>query len=338
MSQLFHINHLVFGSPYWLILLAALPFLLWRLHRQQKNNSPALQISTTQFVGSTARSWRIRVLQIFPLLQTIALCSLMIALARPQLKNVNQSNTNSGIDIVMSMDISGSMLATDFTPNRLEAAKKVASNFVKSRPYDRMGLVIFSGESFTQCPLTADHNILVRQVEAVQSGVLEDGTAIGMGLATAVDRLRSSDAKSKVVILLTDGVNNMGLIDPQTALEIAKAMKIKVYAIGVGTMGMARMPVGKNAFGEWIFDEQKVEIDEPLMQKIATETNGKYYRCTDNKALEKVYTEIDQLEKSKINIKTHVQIKELFYPFVLFGLMVFVALFIAKHTILRTIF
>ncbi len=336
MDSIFNITRIVFAQPFWLLLLLVFPFVCIYFLKNKNNTNAQLQISSTAFVTKQNTPWQIKTMKWFPLLQMIALASLIIAMSRPQLKNATESNSGSGIDIMLSMDISGSMLSQDFTPNRLDVAKNVVADFISARPYDRIGLVIFSGESFTQCPLTTDHNILLRQVESVRSGILEDGTAIGMGLATAVQRLKVSDAKSKIIILLTDGVNNMGLIDPITALEIAKAMKVKVYTIGVGTMGTARMPVGKNAFGEWVFSEEKVEIDEPLMTKIAQETGGKYYRCIDKKALQNVYAEIDKLEKSKISIQTHQRIKELYFPFVFFALLVFVILFLIKNTLLRT--
>jgi Ca-activated chloride channel homolog len=337
MDNFFNISKLVFAQPFWLVLLLALPILFFYFIKNKKINNNSFTISTTSILPISKMPWQIKLLHSLPYFYIIALASLCIAMARPQLKNTTESTSGSGIDIMLSLDISGSMLAQDFTPNRLEVAKNVVADFIQGRPYDRMGLVIFSGESFTQCPLTTDHQILMRQVSAIRSGILEDGTAIGMGLATAVDRLKASDAKSKIIILLTDGVNNMGLIDPLTALEIAKAMKMKVYTIGVGTIGTAKMPIGKNAFDEWVFAEQKVEIDEALMNKIAKETGGKYYRCTDNKTLQKVYKEIDELEKSKININTHSRFKELYSPFVLFGLVVFVVGFLIRYLVVKMV-
>jgi Ca-activated chloride channel family protein len=236
----------------------------------------------------------------------------------------------------MSIDISGSMLAEDFKPNRIEAAKKVAREFIESRYTDRIGLVIFSGESFTQCPLTTDQNILLEQLKNIRSGLLEDGTAIGMGLATAVERLRNSKAKSKVIILLTDGVNNAGLIDPMTALEISKAYKIRVYTIGVGTKGSAPYPV-QDQFGNTSMQQMPVQIDEILMRKISMETGGKYFRATDNQSLQKVYKEIDRLEKTNIEINSFKRYTELFF---LYALIAFVALALEqllKLTIFRSI-
>ncbi len=221
----------------------------------------------------------------------------VLAMARPQKTNVTENVDSEGIDIVLSMDISGSMLAEDFKPNRIEAAISTAMKFVDGRPADRIGLVIFAGESFTQCPITIDHSVVKEQLSQIKSGLLEDGTAIGMGLATAVDRLRDARGKSRVVILMTDGVNNTGLVDPQTALEIAKAYKVRVYTIGIGSEGQALYPV-QTPYG---LQKQMmpVQIDEKLLQRISRETGGKYYRATGNTKLEDVYKEIDQLEKNQ---------------------------------------
>jgi Ca-activated chloride channel homolog len=334
MSNLFCIPTFYFAQPYFLIGLLVLPFVLWCKYKTQLNT--ALLISSTSFLPATKPSLKIKILKSLPIIQALAIALLIIALARPQQQNATESSSGSGIDIMLSLDISGSMLAQDFTPNRLQVAKNVLTDFITSRPYDRIGLVIFSGESYTQCPLTTDHQLLLQQLQGVQSGMLKDGTAIGMGLATAVERMKASTAKSKIIILLTDGVNNMGLIDPATALEIAKALGTKVYTIGVGTIGTAPMPIGKNAFGEWVFGNEKVEIDEVLLNKIASETAGKYYRAADNTALQKVYKEIDKLEKSKIDINKHVHTKELFFPLVLFGFWILIIVFIVQHTYLRT--
>ncbi len=220
-----------------------------------------------------------------------------------------------GIDIMLCLDISGSMLAQDFTPNRMEAAKNVASDFIDNRPADRIGLVIFSGESFTMCPLTTDRSVLKAQLANVQSGLLEDGTAIGSGLATGVDRLRSSQSKSKVIILLTDGENNGGLIDPNTAKEIAKSVGVRVYTVGVGTEGFAPVPV--QTAGGIVMQKEKVNIDEKLLTQIANETGGKYFRARDNESLRSIYAEIDKLEKSKVEITALKRYSEQFFPFAL---------------------
>jgi Ca-activated chloride channel homolog len=269
--------------------------------------------SISNFAGT--RSWKHLFLHLPFLLRILAICSLIIALARPQLRNDQQLVNGQGIDIVLCLDISGSMLAQDFSPNRMEAAKNVASEFIDNRPADRIGLVIFSGESFTMCPLTTDRSVLKSQLYSVESGLLEDGTAIGSGLATGVERLKSSPSKSKVIILLTDGENNGGLIDPNTAKEIAKSVGVRVYTVGVGTEGFAPVPV--QTPGGVVMQREKVSIDEKLLTQIATETGGKYFRAKDNESLRNIYTAIDKLEKSKIEITTLKKFNEEFFPFAL---------------------
>jgi Ca-activated chloride channel family protein len=222
-------------------------------------------------------------------------------LARPQKSDNFQDVSTEGIDIILTLDISGSMLARDFRPDRVEASKNIATEFITGRPYDRIGLVVFSGESFTQCPLTTDHAALINLLREIKCGMIEDGTAIGEGLATAINRIKDSKAKSKVIILLTDGVNNKGLIDPMTAAEIAKTFGIRVYTIGVGTEGVAPYPV-QTAFGVQ-YQDMQVEIDEEILKDIAKMTDGKYFRATDNEKLKQVYAEIDKLEKSRMEVK-----------------------------------
>ena len=261
-------KHLSFAHPYYFGLLLLIPFMIWWQRRAgRRTANPALRLTTLQGIQRIKPSFRVRFRPVLFVLRVIALVALAIALARPRSGNVTESIDSEGIDIVISLDVSGSMLAEDFKPNRIEAAKDVALNFIDQRPTDRIGLVIFAGESFTQCPITIDHNVLKEQVSQVKSGVLVDGTSIGMGLATAVDRLRNSKAKSRVVILLTDGVNNTGLIDPNTALEIAKAYKIRVYTIGIGTQGQAPYPV-QTPFGTQT-QMMPVQIDEPLLRGCA---------------------------------------------------------------------
>jgi len=312
-------RHITFAHPQYFILLLLIPLFIYWL-RKNKNNKPAFTISSLKEFHNSSVSTIQKWVPVLNALRILSVFFLIIALARPQNSNVNETVNSEGLDIVMSMDVSGSMLAEDFKPNRIEAAKKVANEFVLNRPTDRIGLVIFSGESFTQCPLTTDQNILREQLNSIRSGLLEDGTAIGMGLATAVERLRNSKAKSKIIILLTDGVNNAGLIDPITALEIAKTYKIRVYTIGVGTEGTAPYPA-QDAFGNMVMQQMPVQIDEALMQKISTETGGKYYRAKDNNSLSKVYKDIDQLEKTKIEINSFKHYAELFFPYALIGLM-----------------
>lgn len=332
----FDLRHIIFAHPQFFWLLILIPLLIYWQYFTKRKEENSLLISTLEFYKDSSHSFKVRLRKTLPLLRILGLFFFIIALARPQSSNVNETINNEGIDIVLSMDISGSMLAQDFNPNRIEAAKKVSSEFVMNRPTDRIGLVIFSGESFTQCPLTTDQNILLQQIKNIRSGLLEDGTAIGMGLATAVDRLRNSKAKSKIIILMTDGVNNTGLIDPITALEIAKAFKIRVYTIGIGTMGTAPYPV-QDPFGRTTIQQMPIQIDEPLMRKISTETAGKYFRATDNNSLEKIYKEIDKLEKTKIEINSYKRYAELFFPYLFIGLFLIALEFILKYFFLRSI-
>jgi len=269
-------------------------------------------------------------------LRMLAVALLIVVLARPQSSSSWQDVTTEGIDIVMAIDISGSMQAEDFKPNRLEAAKKVAKTFIGNRPNDRLGLVVFAGESFTQCPLTTDHSVILNLFSDVKSGMLEDGTAIGMGLATSVKRLKDSEAISKVVILLTDGDNNSGSIAPATAAEIAKEFGVRVYTIGVGTRGMAPMPF-TDPFGRTRHQDVEVKINEELLTRIADMTDGKYFRATDNASLEEVYKEIDELERSKIDVTEYRKRKEEFLPFAIAALLLLGCEVLLKQTVLRSI-
>lgn len=327
-----YFSNITFGQPLFLILFAIIPVLIiWRFGKGKKQVA-AFTISSTKGLENS-RSWK-NAIQHFPFIfRMIALSCIIVALARPQTKFDETQTEGEGVDIILCIDVSGSMTAQDFTPNRMEAAKKVAMNFVDHRTSDRIGVVIFAGESFTQCPLTTDHYVLNSQISQIRNGLLEDGTAIGSGLATSVDRLRKSKSKSKVIILLTDGVNNGGLIDPSTAKEIAKAFKIKVYTIGVGTDGYAPTPIS-TPMGI-VMQSQKVSIDENLLKNIASETGGKYFRATDNRSLENIYNEIDLLEKSKVAIITYHHYSEKFYPFV-FAAMFFLLLeIILRYTLFK---
>ncbi|OJW78689.1 MAG: aerotolerance regulator BatA [Bacteroidetes bacterium 46-16] len=329
-------KHLSFAHPFYFGLLLLIPFMIWWQRRTgRKADSPALRLTTLQGIQRIKPSFRVRFRPVLFVLRIIALVALIIALARPQSSNVTESIDSEGIDIVISLDVSGSMLAEDFKPNRIEAAKNVALNFIDQRPTDRIGLVIFAGESFTQCPITIDHNVLKEQVSQVKSGVLVDGTSIGMGLATAVDRLRNSKAKSRVVILLTDGVNNTGLIDPNTALEIAKAYKIRVYTIGIGTQGQAPYPV-QTPFGTQT-QMMPVQIDEPLLKQMATQTGGKYFRATGNRSLAAIYQEIDKMEKTRVEISSYKHYAELFFPFACIAIICLGAEVLLRYTLFRSI-
>lgn len=292
---------ITFEHPAFLYLLLLVPAIIaFYILRQQKAN-PSLRMPGLDPFRNAGKSFRHYLRHALFAFRVLALSLLVIVLARPQATDRFQNTTTEGIDIVLALDISGSMLARDFKPDRLEASKNVATEFISGRPYDRMGLVVFSGESFTQCPLTTDHAVLINLLREIKSGMIEDGTAIGMGLATAVNRIRDSEAKSKVIILLTDGVNNRGEISPATAADIAKTFGIRVYTIGVGSMGTAPYPV-QTPFGMQ-YRDMPVEIDEDILREIASSTGGKYYRATDNNKLLEVYSEIDKLEKSIIDVK-----------------------------------
>ena len=292
-----------------------------------------MTVSSLKSFHNTA-SWKRSLRHIQIVLRLLAIAALIVAMARPQINNDQKRAEGEGVDIVLCIDVSGSMLAQDFSPNRLEAAKQVAAEFVASRPTDRFGLVVFAGESFTQCPITSDHDVVRAQIYAVRGGFMVDGTAIGSGLASSVDRLRSSTAKSKVVILLTDGENNGGLIDPKTAKEIAKTLGIKVYTVGIGSEGFAPTPI-KTPGGGIVMQREKVNIDEKLLTEIASETGGRYFRARGNEGLKVVYADIDQLEKTKIDIITTRKSTERFYVFA-FAALAFIFLeIVLKFTIFR---
>lgn len=327
-----YFNNISFGQPLFFLLFALIPVLIFWKFGKGKKQQASLPLSSIAGL-SNSRSWK-NIFQESPFLfRILALSCIIIALARPQIKFDETQTEGEGIDIILCIDVSGSMTAQDFQPNRMEAAKKVAMDFVDSRPSDRIGVVIFAGESFTQCPLTTDHYVLKSQIQQIRNGLLEDGTAIGSGLATGVERLRSSKSKSKVIILLTDGVNNGGLIDPSTAKEIAKTFKIKVYTIGVGTDGYAPTPVS-TPLGI-VMQNEKVAIDEKLLQNIATETGGKYFRATDNTSLEHIYSEIDHLEKSKVEITTFHRFTEKFYPLIFIAMGLLFIELLLKYTLFK---
>jgi Ca-activated chloride channel family protein len=267
--------------------------------------------------------------------EILALALIIIALARPQSSNSSKNTTTEGIDIVLALDISGSMMAEDFKPNRLEAAKEVAKEFISGRPDDRIGLVVFSAESFTQCPITTDHSALFNLFNGVQTGMIQDGTAIGLGLANAVNRLKESKAVSKVIILLTDGVNNTGSISPVTAAEIAKLYGIRVYTIGVGKNGMAPYPV-QTPFGIQ-YQDMEVKIDEALLKQIANLTKGEYFRATNNESLREIYQRIDKMEKTKISVTEFKKFEDRFFFFGLVALILLLIDALIKNTILRSI-
>lgn len=317
----------------WLSVLVV-PMVAYYIYRLRQGGGATMRISTVDGVRRVPRSIKYYLRHLPIVLRSLAVVLIAVALARPQSAQHNSNSTTEGIDIVMSLDVSGSMLARDFTPDRLGAAKEVASNFIMDRPNDRIGLVVFAGESFTQCPLTTDKRSLLNLLGSVKSGMIDDGTAIGNGLATAVNRLRESKAKSKVVILLTDGINNSGQIAPLTAAEIAQSYGIRVYTVGVGTMGMAPYPV-IDMWGHLSFQPMKVEIDEKMLSQIAQMTGGKYFRATDNRRLKDVYDEINQLERSKVEVENFTRYQERFTLFVVLALILLVGEFALRQTWLR---
>jgi Ca-activated chloride channel family protein len=326
---------MTFANPsYLLLLLLLIPMVLWYVWKLSKSQA-SLQISSSQGFDGIPVSARTRLRHMPFVCRLLAVAVLIAILARPQSSNHWQNTTTEGIDIVLALDISSSMLARDLTPNRLEAAKRVASDFVKNRPHDNIGLVIFAGESFTQCPLTTDHAILLNLFNQVKDGMIEDGTAIGNGLATAVNRIKDSEAKSKVIILLTDGSNNMGDVPPVTAAQLAAEFDIRVYTIGVGTKGEAPYPIS-TPFGIR-YENMKVEIDEKTLTGISSATDGKYFRATDNRSLKAIYNEIDQLEKSKMTVKEYSKKQEEYLPLAIIAFLLILAEIVLKYTVLRNI-
>ena len=306
---------LTFCNPGFLYLLLFIPVLAaWYFYRRNRHTAD-LQVSSLEGFATVGKNLKFYVYHGLYVIRLLAITLLIIALARPQTSLSRQDISVEGIDLVIALDVSGSMLAMDFKPDRLEAAKDVAIEFIDGRPNDRIGLVIFSGETFTQCPLTTDHAVLKNLFRDIHSGMINDGTALGDGLATAVNRLRGSKAVSKVIILLTDGVNNMGSLDPRSASEIAKLYGIRIYTVGIGSIGQAPYPV-QTPFGMQT-QMMKVEIDEPLLMEIAKATDGKFFRATNNAKLRAIYKEIDKMEKSKIDVTEFRKKKEEFLPFVL---------------------
>lgn len=325
-----------FASPYYLWLLTLLvPMIGYYVWRTLQGGA-AIQISSVAGVVRAPRTVRYYLRHLPFALRAAAFALLVVALARPQDVEQNVRTNAEGIDIMLAIDVSGSMLARDFKPDRITAAKEVAVSFIADRYGDRIGLVAFAGEAFTQSPLTTDQSTLQTLLARIRSGLIEDGTAIGNGLATAINRLRESDAKSKVIILLTDGVNNQGQIAPMTAAEIAKAQGIRVYTIGVGSEGMAPYPA-IDMFGNLTFVNQKVEIDEKVLKAISDMTGGKYFRATDKDKLKAVYNEINQLEKSKIEVTEHISYHELFLTWVLAALGLLMAEFLLSNLVLKRI-
>ena len=326
---------LTYKNPDFLyLLLVIIPIVVWYIFRY-KRNTASIQISSTASILKAPKTLRHYLRHLVFLFQILAIAFFIVVLARPQSSSNWENVTTEGIDIVIALDISSSMLARDFAPDRLEAAKDVAMKFISGRNHDRMGLVVFAGEAFTQCPLTTDKAVLLNMFKDLKSGIIEDGTAIGNGLATAVARIKDSDAISRVVILLTDGENNRGEIAPLTAAEIAKTFGIRVYTIGVGTIGTAPYPV-QTPYGIQ-YQNMEVKIDEEILTQISTITDGKYFRATNNAKLEEIYREIDALEKSKIEVNEFSRKSEEFLPFAIAGFLSMLISLLLRITIFRSI-
>ena len=327
------IRNIEFLHPWLLLLLAIIPMIWWWLNTGFKKKEVYIPLPSLEALQDTNSNWKVWLYKAIPYLKLLVLTLFILALARPRLTLKQQSVNAEGIDIILTMDISSSMLAMDFDPNRLEASKKVAIDFIKNRPYDRIGLVVFAKEAFTFSPITTDHDLLNNFIEKIQVGMLKDGTAIGNGMAAAVNRLKDSKAKSKLIILLTDGENTAGYITPQTAIDMAKKYNIKVYTIGIGSNGVAKTPV-KDWFGNTYITKEKVVIDERLLTKIANETGGKYFRAQNLEELKNIYDYIDKLEKTKIEVKVFKRFSEEFRIFLIPGLILLLLIFLLKKSIL----
>ncbi len=329
-------SNIEFAYPAFFYALALIPMMVaWYLWKGRKATAP-LKLPGFENLDDRMSSSRVWMRHVLALLRIAVITLIIVVLARPQSSNQWEQVTTEGIDIVLCMDVSGSMRAMDFRPNRLEASKNVGIEFVNARQDDRFGLVVFAGESFTQCPMTTDRAVVVNFLKEVDFGIIEDGTAIGMGLATAVNRIKESKAKSKVIILLTDGVNNRGDVGPVTAAELAEGYGIRVYTIGVGTKGNAPIPV-QDMFGRTVTRDMPVEIDEDVLQKIAVTTGGAYFRATDNNKLRAIYQQIDELEKTRLDVKHFSKKKEEYFPFLLAAMLMLLVEVGLRYTIFRTI-
>ncbi len=328
-------SDLNFANPEWFYAFLLIPLLIVWYIWYHKKLFPQLQIAHTGLGNLNQKILKVKLRHLPFILRIFTLIFVIIVLARPQTSSSKKNIETEGIDIIISLDISSSMLAQDFKPDRLEAAKKTAFDFIDKRINDRIGLVVFAAESYTQCPVTIDHDVLKNLFKGLKSGLLTDGTAIGMGLATSINRLKDSKAKSKIIILLTDGVNNTGIISPQTAAELAKTFNIRVYTIGIGSYGYAPYPV-QTPWGI-VMQQMKVEIDEKLLQSIANLTGGKYFRATNKKGLQKIYDEIDKMEKTKIDVSVYTKKTEVFLTFAIIATILFVCELLIKYLYLKRI-
>lgn len=327
------------NKEYFLLLLLLVPYVLWYFLRR-KRSEPAMRLSDTRLFLNAPKSWRVRLMDMPMLLRCATFALIVLVLARPQTHNSWGTKTVEGIDIMLAMDVSTSMLAEDLKPNRIEAAKDVAAEFISGRPNDNIGLTIFAGEAFTQCPMTTDHASLLNLLQNVRTdiaarGLIQDGTAIGMGLANSISRLKQSKAKSKVVIILTDGSNNMGDISPMTAAQIAHSLGIRVYTIAVGTNRVAPYPMPVGGTVQYI--NMPVDIDTKTLNEIATTTDGNFYRATNTAELKKIYQDIDKLEKTKMDVKKFSKHYEAYQPFAIAAVICLLLEILLRNTILRRI-
>lgn len=325
-----------FANPGFLYLEAILPLLIVYYILRENRQSADISLSSFSNFSAAGIPFRLVLKHILFGLKIIGMGLIIIALARPQSTDSWSETTTEGIDITICMDVSGSMRAMDLKPNRLEGAKDVAAEFINGRPTDRFALIAFAGESYTACPLTSDKGVVVRQLNGLDFGMIEDGTAIGMGLATSVNRIKDSDAVSRVIILLTDGINNSGTVGPVTAAEIANEYGIRVYTIGVGSKGTAPFPV-QNAFGVTRTQQMPVEIDEDVLREISDKTGGKYFRATDNESLKEIYNEIDKLEKTILDTQDYSRKQEEYFPFLAFGVLLVFLDFVLGLTVVRSL-
>lgn len=327
---------MIFANPNYLyLLLLLIPLIGWYIWKIRKNQASLQVSSSLAFDAPEMTTYKVYLRHLPFVLRMIAIALIIVILARPQSTNSWQNSTTEGIDIMMVLDISTSMLAEDLKPNRLEAAKDVAASFINGRPNDNIGLVLFAGESFTQCPLTTDHTVLLNLFKDIRVGMIQDRTAIGLGLANAVSRIKDSQAISKVIILLTDGSNNAGEIAPVTAAEIARAFGIRVYTVGVGTRGMAPYPF-QTAIGVQ-YQNIEVDIDEPTLQQIAATTGGQYFRATNNRNLKEIYSEIDKLEKTKISVQEYSKKQEEYKTIAIAVFLLLLLEILLRYTLLRKI-
>lgn len=328
---------MTFQNPHLLGLLALIPLLLaWYIWKgRNRYATMSTPIATKRLVG-VCGTWRVRLRSLPFFLRLVSIAAVIVALARPTSTNAWSEEDIEGIDIMLTMDISTSMLAMDFQPNRIEGAKVVAKEFVAMRPNDNIGLVAFAGESFTACPLTSDHAILLNRLAEIEPGIIQDQTAIGLGLVTALNRLRNSQAQSKVIVLLTDGVNNAGDVSPQIAAQLASSLGITIHTIGMGTdAGMAPYPV-TSVFGGTVIRPVPVELDEAVLGQVASSTGGSYFRATDMESLKRIYEEIDKLEKTKIKTRNYQKVQELYQLWLLIALVALLLALALRNTYLRT--